>query len=117
MAVVNGSVTIGEMIFVAQGASIRGDKGQPIFVGDYSNVQDGVVIHGLETFEGDHELLLNKVQLAGKQYWVYIGKRVSLAHQSQVHGPAWWETMPLSTCRPWCFGRNSLRTGSLSQFE
>ena len=88
MAVVNGSVTIGEMIFVAQGASIRGDKGQPIFVGDYSNVQDGVVIHGLETFEGDHELLLNKVQLAGKQYWVYIGKRVSLAHQSQVHGPA-----------------------------
>ena len=88
MAVVNGSVTIGEMIFVAQGASIRGDEGQPIFVGDYSNVQDGVVIHGLETFEGDHELLQNKVQLAGKQYWVYIGKRVSLPRQSQVHGPA-----------------------------
>ena len=39
MAVVNGPVTIGEMIFVAQGASIRGDEGQPIFVGDYSNVQ------------------------------------------------------------------------------
>ena len=85
MAVVNGSVTIGEMIFVARGASIYGDEGQPIFVGDYSNVQDGVVIHGLETFEGDHELLQNKVQLAGKHYWVYIGKRVSLARQSQVH--------------------------------
>ena len=55
MAVVNGSVTIGEMIFVARGASIYGDEGQPIFVGDYSNVQDGVVIHGLETFEDDHE--------------------------------------------------------------
>lgn len=88
MAVVNGSVTIGELIFVAPGASIRGDEGQNIFVGDHSNVQDGVVIHGLETFEGDHELPENEVQVAGKNYSVYIGKRVSLAHQSQVHGPA-----------------------------
>ncbi len=88
MAVVNGSVTIGEMVFVAPGASIRGDEGQDIFIGDYSNVQDGVVIHGLETFEGDHELPENEVEVAGKSYSVYIGKRVSLAHQSQVHGPA-----------------------------
>ncbi len=88
MAVVNGSVTIGEMVFVAPGASIRGDEGQNIFVGDQSNVQDGVVIHGLETFEGGHELIENEVQVAGKSYSVYIGKRVSLAHQSQVHGPA-----------------------------
>ncbi len=88
MSVVTGSVTIGEMIFVAPGASIRGDEGQHIFVGDFSNVQDGVVIHGLETFEGDHELPENEVQVAGKSYSVYIGKRVSLAHQSQVHGPA-----------------------------
>jgi carbonic anhydrase/acetyltransferase-like protein (isoleucine patch superfamily) len=88
MSVVNGSVTIGELIFVAPGASIRGDEGQHIFVDDYSNVQDGVVIHGLETFEGDHELPENEVQVAGKNYSVYIGKRVSLAHQSQVHGPA-----------------------------
>ncbi|MBI4000808.1 MAG: carbonic anhydrase [Nitrospira defluvii] len=88
LAVVNGSVTIGELIFVAPGASIRGDEGQNIFVGDQSNVQDGVVIHGLETFEGDHELPENEVQVAGKSYSVYIGKRVSLAHQSQVHGPA-----------------------------
>ena len=26
--------------------------------------------------------------MAGKKYSVYVGKRVSLAHQSQVHGPA-----------------------------
>lgn len=88
MAVVNGSVTIGELIFIAPGASIRGDEGQHIFVGDQSNVQDGVVIHGLETFEGDHELPENEVQVEGRSYSVYIGKRVSLAHQSQVHGPA-----------------------------
>ena len=88
LAAVIGSVTIGDLIFVAPGASIRGDEGQHIFVGDHSNVQDGVVIHGLETFEGDHELPENEVQVAGKSYSVYIGKRVSLAHQSQVHGPA-----------------------------
>lgn len=88
LAAVIGSVTIGELIFVAPGASVRGDEGQHIFVGDQSNVQDGVVIHGLETFEGGHELPENEVQVAGKSYSVYIGKRVSLAHQSQVHGPA-----------------------------
>lgn len=30
-------------------ASVRGDEGQPPFRGDDSNVQDGVVIHTLET--------------------------------------------------------------------
>lgn len=88
LAAVIGSVIIGEHIFVAPGASVRGDEGQHIFIGDDSNVQDGVVVHGLETFEGDHELTENEVEVEGEQYSVYIGKRVSLAHQSQVHGPA-----------------------------
>lgn len=88
MATVNGSVTLSEQIFVAPGASIRGDEGQNIFIGQQSNVQDGVVIHGLETFEGGQELTDNEVEIEGKKYSVYIGKRVSLAHQSQVHGPA-----------------------------
>jgi len=30
-------------------ASIRGDEGMPVYIGNDSNVQDGVVIHGLET--------------------------------------------------------------------
>ncbi len=88
LASVNGSVIIGEHIFVAPGASIRGDEGEHIFIGDESNVQDGVVVHGLETFEGGHELIENEVEVEGKKYSVYIGKRVSLAHQCQVHGPA-----------------------------
>lgn len=88
LAAVIGSVIIGEHIFVAPGASVRGDEGQHIFIGDDSNVQDGVVVHGLETFEGDHELTENEVEVEGEKYSVYIGKRVSLAHQSQVHGPA-----------------------------
>jgi len=70
------------------GASVRGDESEHIFIGDNSNVQDGVVVHGLETFEGGHELIENEVEVEGKRYSVYIGKRVSLAHQSQVHGPA-----------------------------
>jgi carbonic anhydrase len=45
-------------------------------------------VHGLETFEAGHELIENEVDVEGKKYSVYIGKRVSLAHQSQVHGPA-----------------------------
>ena len=88
LAAVIGSVTVGELIFIAPGASVRADEGQNIYLGDHSNVQDGVVIHGLETFEGDHELPENEVQVGGKSYSVYIGKRVSLAHQSQIHGPA-----------------------------
>ncbi len=88
LATVSGSVVLGEHIFVAPGASIRGDEGQHIYVGDKSNVQDGVVIHGLETFEGGRELTENEVDVEGHKYSVYIGKRVSLAHQSQVHGPA-----------------------------
>jgi len=38
-------------------------------------------------WEGDHELPENEVDVDGKKYSVYIGDRVSLAHQSQVHGP------------------------------
>lgn len=51
-------------------------------------VQAGVVVHGLETFEGGHELPDNEVQVGGRKFSVYVGDRVSLAHQSQVHGPA-----------------------------
>ncbi len=88
LASVMGSVTLGERVYVAPFASIRGDEGQNIYVGDESNVQDSVVIHGLETFESGHELVENEVEVAGRKYSVYVGKRVSLAHQSQVHGPA-----------------------------
>jgi len=88
LAVVIGSVTIGERVFVAPAASVRGDEGQHIFIGDDSNVQDGVVVHGLETYDDDHELPENEVEVEGKKYSVYVGHRVSLAHQSQVHGPA-----------------------------
>jgi carbonic anhydrase len=88
LAAVIGSVTIGDRVYVAPAASVRGDEGQHIYIGNESNIQDGVVVHGLETFEGDHELPENEVDVEGRKYSVYIGNRVSLAHQSQVHGPA-----------------------------
>ncbi|MBI2765640.1 MAG: carbonic anhydrase [Chloroflexi bacterium] len=88
LASVIGSVTLGERAFVGPFASIRGDEGQPIVIGAGSNVQDMVVVHALETFDGARVVDANLVTVEGKKYAVYIGKNVSLAHQSQVHGPA-----------------------------
>lgn len=78
-ASVLGSVNLSEGVLVSPFASIRGDEGTPIYIGKNSNVQDGVVIHGLEKKFVENE---------GLGYSVYIGENVSLAHQSQVHGPA-----------------------------
>jgi len=88
LGAVTGNVTLGERVYVAPSASVRGDEGQSIYIGDESNVQDGVVLHGLETIEGGKEIAKNQVEANGKKYSVYVGKRVSMAHQSQVHGPA-----------------------------
>ncbi|MPM76950.1 Carnitine operon protein CaiE [bioreactor metagenome] len=88
-ASVIGYVTIGASVMVSPMASIRGDEGMPIFVGNESNVQDGVVLHALETIDEEGEPVeKNLVEVGGKKYAVYIGERVSLAHQSQVHGPS-----------------------------
>src|SRR3990167_9699438 len=42
-ASVIGNVHIGKNVMVSPQASVRGDEGMPIFVGDDSNIQDGVV--------------------------------------------------------------------------
>jgi carbonic anhydrase/acetyltransferase-like protein (isoleucine patch superfamily) len=73
---------------IAPFASVRGDEGQPIVVGDDSNVQDGVILHGLETERNGVFLGHNQVRIDGEGYSVFIGRRVSLAHQVQIHGPA-----------------------------
>ena len=88
LASVIGEVALGREVYVAPFASIRGDEGQPISVGEESNVQDGVVIHALETVQAGLPIPNRTFEVNGKAYAVYIGKRVSLAHQSQVHGPA-----------------------------
>lgn len=87
-AMVIGNITLGQRVFVAPMASVRGDEGQSIFVGNESNIQDGVVLHALETEEEGQPIAKNLVTVGEKKYAVYVGDHVSLAHQSQVHGPA-----------------------------
>ncbi len=89
MSTLTGNVTLGERVYVAPSASLRGDEGQPIYIGDESNVQDGVVLHGLETEEHGIPVEKNLIEVDGKKYSAYVGKKVSMAHQSQVHGPAY----------------------------
>jgi carbon dioxide concentrating mechanism protein CcmM len=76
-----GEVYISANVLVAPGTSIRADEGFPFHIGEGSNVQDGVVIHGLEQGRvvGDD----------GKEYSVWIGKNTSIAHMALIHGPAY----------------------------
>jgi len=99
LASVIGNSTLEGHIMISPCASVRGDEGQPIFVGDSANIQDGVVLHGLETEElaegGEWEFVNGRQFTAegqrvsdGSGYSVYVAERVSLAHQAQIHGPA-----------------------------
>ena len=87
-ASVIGHTFIGKKVMVSPFASVRGDEGNPIFIGDETNIQDGVVIHGLETESNGQPVESNLVSVGPEKYSVYVGKRVSLAHQVQIHGPA-----------------------------
>lgn len=74
-----GDVTIGAQTFVGPFVSIRADEGTPFYIGNESNLQDGVIIHGLKD---------THYKVEGKDYSVYIGDKVSCAHGSLIHGPA-----------------------------
>jgi carbonic anhydrase/acetyltransferase-like protein (isoleucine patch superfamily) len=87
MASVIGQVHVGKEVFVAPFSSIRGDEGLRIHIGDNSNVQDGVVLHGLKNFEYGGSIVQNSVYANKDIFSIYIGERVSLTHQCQVHGP------------------------------
>jgi carbonic anhydrase/acetyltransferase-like protein (isoleucine patch superfamily) len=99
-AVVIGDCHIGQMVYMAPTAVCRGDEGTPIFVSEYSNIQDGVVLHALETHEGERKIDGRVYSIDGKKlnandtgfdegYPVFIGSRTSLAHGANVHGPVW----------------------------
>lgn len=79
-ASVIGRVVLGENVHIAAGASVRADEGSPFFIGDDSNVQDGVVIHALKD---------KKVLVGGEEWAVYVGRNVSMAHDALVHGPCY----------------------------
>jgi carbonic anhydrase/acetyltransferase-like protein (isoleucine patch superfamily) len=88
LSAVIGNVHLGKRVMVAPAASVRGDEGQPIWVGDDVNVQDCVVLHALETHHHGELVSSAVVEVDGEFYGVHIADRVSLAHQCQVHGPA-----------------------------
>lgn len=73
-----GDVTIGNNVFVAPNVSIRADEGTPFFIGSNTNIQDGVILHGLAH---------GRVRQDGKLYSIYIGEKVSCAHGCIIHGP------------------------------
>jgi len=99
-AIVIGNCYIGEKVLVAPTAVCRGDEGTPLYIGAFSNMQDGVVVHGLEaTFNGKNiderrfsstgERLLGNDSRFDNGYSVFVGENVSLAHGVLIHGPAY----------------------------
>jgi carbonic anhydrase/acetyltransferase-like protein (isoleucine patch superfamily) len=67
-AVIIGEVSMGKKCSVWYNAVVRGDVNS-IAIGDYSNIQDGAVIHG--TYERAKTI---------------IGSHVSIGHNALVHG-------------------------------
>ncbi|RAM52222.1 MAG: carbon dioxide-concentrating mechanism protein CcmM [Hapalosiphonaceae cyanobacterium JJU2] len=76
-----GDVKIGANVIVAPGTSIRADEGTPFYIGENTNLQDGVVVHGLEKGRviGDDR----------QEYSVWIGKNNCITHMALIHGPCY----------------------------
>jgi SulP family sulfate permease len=77
-ATVIGRVILGRHVHIAADTSIRADEGSPFYIGDNSNIQDGVVMHALKS---------QWIRVGRENWAIYIGKHVSVAHQALVHGP------------------------------
>lgn len=73
-----GDVTIGSNTYVGPFVSIRADEGTPFYIGSNSNLQDGVILHGLKN---------RYIEKDTNKYSIYIGNKVSCAHGSLIHGP------------------------------
>ena len=73
-----GNVTVRKNVFIAPNVSVRADEGSPFYIDSNTNLQDGVILHGLA-----HQWVTHNQ----KKYSIYIGKRVSLAHGCIIHGP------------------------------
>lgn len=73
-----GDVTVKENVFIAPNVSIRADEGFPVYIDCNTNLQDGVILHGL---------VHGRVTNHNTKYSIYIGKNVSCAHGALIHGP------------------------------
>jgi SulP family sulfate permease len=79
-ATIIGQVVVGPGVHIATEAAVRADEGTPFYIGSHTNVQDGVVLHALKK---------QWVQVGGDKWAIFIGDRVSMAHQCLVHGPSY----------------------------
>lgn len=73
-----GDVQIKSEVFIGCNVTIRADEGTPFHIGNKTNIQDGVILHGLK----DMKFTVNKMK-----YSIYIGNEVSIAHGALIHGP------------------------------
>jgi len=76
-----GDVRVGSNVSIGPGTSIHADAGSPFYIGEGTNVQDSVVIRGLDdgrVIGDDHN-----------EYSVWIGKQTSITHMALIHGPAY----------------------------
>ena len=73
-----GDVRIGREVFIGCNVTFRADEGTPFHIGNKSNIQDGVILHGLKSM---------KLTVNNKLYSIYIGNEVSIAHGALIHGP------------------------------
>jgi carbon dioxide concentrating mechanism protein CcmM len=100
LAIIIGDCEIGKLVLVAPFAVCRGDEGTPLHIGDYSNMQDGVILHALEEtshgkniddrrYSAEGSLLKGNDTGFKNGFAIYVGDKVSLAHGVQVHGPAY----------------------------
>lgn len=73
-----GDVRIRKNVYIAPFVSVRADEGTPFYIGENTNLQDGVILHGI----------LNEfIEKYNQRYSIYIGESVTCAHGSIIHGP------------------------------
>lgn len=77
-AVIIGDVWVGENVFVAPTAVLRADEGTPFFIGANTNLQDGVILHGLKN---------ETVRVDSERFSIFVGTEVTCAHGALIHGP------------------------------
>ncbi len=100
LAAVIGNVTVGKRVMISPFASVRGDEGQPLFIGDDSNVQDGVIIHALETEQEGIPSSATSSTWTGSRTRCTSGPGCLSPTRPRCTDPAPWVTTPSWVCRP-----------------
>jgi carbonic anhydrase/acetyltransferase-like protein (isoleucine patch superfamily) len=78
-ATIIGDVFLEKNVIVCPNVSLRADEGTPFRIRYGTNIQDGVILHGLkDRFVTDEE---------GNKYSIYIGSHSTIAHGAIIHGP------------------------------